>query len=351
MKKFILFLLSVSIVLAQSQPSNISCVGSKWTGSFWQLCIIDNSNPVVSNICMNPAGCKNSGDWKAFNASSGSSLSLTGSLPVVVTPDPITGTGDISCPTCGTIGGVATDTQLSYGTGTNTIGSSTAFTVDKTNGLMTITPTGTGTTLTVNGDSAAGQAIYAISRSGGAAVIGQSYDSAFSDDPIGGLFTAAESDSGAGGLNATGIAAAAEIDMPGAGDSIYTVTSLSNAGGGPDVNVIGFEATVTSLGTITGIAAAYEADSGWPYFLYDTDTSALNLLAGSTTTGDLTSTGSITATSVIQAGGSLDHATLGTPANATMGWCATCTISACTTAGTGAWAFYNTASTTWSCPF
>lgn len=79
---------------------------------------------------------------------SGTVTSLVASLPIVVTPDPITATGTISCPTCGTgtgnISGSITANQVAYATAMDTLGGDAGFTFDPAdsgNGLLQINQT------------------------------------------------------------------------------------------------------------------------------------------------------------------------------------------------------------------
>jgi hypothetical protein len=63
-----------------------------------------------------------------------------------------------------------------------------------------------------------------------------------------------------------------------------------------------------------------------------------------------TEVGAMTSKGITESIG-IAHASLGTPANASYVWCMDCTVAACGTSGTGAWAFWNPGSSTWSCPF
>lgn len=76
----------------------------------------------------------------------GSVTSVSGTAPIVATPNPITGVGAISCPTCNTssasISGTIAATQVAFGTALDTIGGSNTMTFDPLlTGLTLASPT------------------------------------------------------------------------------------------------------------------------------------------------------------------------------------------------------------------
>lgn len=77
----------------------------------------------------------------AIALGSGGVTSVSGTAPIVATPNPITGVGAISCPTCNTssasIAGTIAATQVAFGTALDTIGGSNDLTFNSATDLLT----------------------------------------------------------------------------------------------------------------------------------------------------------------------------------------------------------------------
>lgn len=101
MKK-ILFLIFIATSAA---AQTISCAGSNWTGTLWQMCVIDNSNPIVINICTINPGCTNQSQWQVVGGGGTGSVTTSGSPatgtlsefsgPTVITNSPLSDNGSI----------------------------------------------------------------------------------------------------------------------------------------------------------------------------------------------------------------------------------------------------------------
>jgi hypothetical protein len=90
-----------------------------------------------------------------YSGGGGTVTSITASLPIVVTPDPITNTGTISCPTCATGGSIASTTNVLKGNGS---GSAVA---------SSIVDDGTNPTKTSNGVSTENNGLYNLDTNDG----------------------------------------------------------------------------------------------------------------------------------------------------------------------------------------
>lgn len=81
MKKTILLTILLSSVgLAQNYPPPVSCAGSNWAANYWQACIVDNSNPIVYNICTNNPRCTQQSQWQNIGSSGAGLVSIAGTL-------------------------------------------------------------------------------------------------------------------------------------------------------------------------------------------------------------------------------------------------------------------------------
>lgn len=85
MKKILSLIFIVTSAAAQSPP--ISCAGSNWTGTLWQQCVIDNSNPIVINICTINPGCTNQSQWQVVGGGGTGSVTTTGTPTVGTLPE------------------------------------------------------------------------------------------------------------------------------------------------------------------------------------------------------------------------------------------------------------------------
>lgn len=145
--------------------------------------------------------------------------------------------------------------------------SGTALTINATEGI-------TGLALTKNGTNnimTTAQSYNAGSVSGSSSFTLSSY----------GLNAGISLTDGAGaGMSATAGSFSSSLDGADVtGDSLTGVsTSVTNNGTGSANNFYAYNAATPTLGTFSGIAAAYEADAGWPFLLYCTDTSAQVLI-------------------------------------------------------------------------
>ena len=93
------------------------------------------SNFVRINVTVKSGAGSVRVQWNGYTvppSGGGSVTSITGTSPIVATPNPITGAGDVSCPTCNvsgaTIGGSIASTQVAFGSGVNTIAGSANLT-------------------------------------------------------------------------------------------------------------------------------------------------------------------------------------------------------------------------------
>src|SRR5580698_10129707 len=101
MKKILFLIFIVTSAAAQT----ISCAGSNWTGILWQMCVIDNSNPIVINICTINPGCTNQSQWQVVGGGGTGSVTTSGSPatgtlsefsgPTVITSSPLSDNGSI----------------------------------------------------------------------------------------------------------------------------------------------------------------------------------------------------------------------------------------------------------------
>ena len=188
----------------------------------------------------------------------------------------------------------------------------------------TIGATSGNVALTVTGDSSGDNVVNATSTSGGAALNGTVTDTNFSGGNPVIAATVTETDNMGSGQEIQSLFLAAVLNGSNvAGDTLYGafLLSVNNGSGtagtlassvleinntGTADNAYGSLALSPTCGTIISICAAYEADSGWPFFLYTADASTKELfgnLAGSgTRMVTATSTGQL-GTATIPTGG------------------------------------------------
>lgn len=146
--------------------------------------------------------------WIVNPAGSGGTVtSISATSPIVVTPNPITGVGTVSCPTCGTgsgtIGGSIADTQVAFGTGVNTIGGTDDLSWDNV-----------GKTLSVNGvaEAIGANATTDSSGAGGNGILANCVNNG-TGECDGGVFRVFNEGPSAAS-NAIGIAVVIEHDSP-----------------------------------------------------------------------------------------------------------------------------------------
>lgn len=253
----------------------------------------------------------------------------------------------------GTCPGSSSDGQLLFNQTGNCAGSPD-FTVDYANGLVTLTATA-GPALTVNGDSHSGNVIVANSTTGGESTFTTSdTDETNGAYPL--VVYAKETDStGAGFVNVAGTFSSHLYGSNFTGDGVVGVESIatledlgSTAGdvtaydalvsyfsGNVITNMYGYHAkAVDTSGITVGHAAAFAAETGWPYSFYSAD--GFSVARGAVTAVKFTSTGT-------------NQAGLGTVALGTVIWCSDCTVVTCAASGSGAWVFGTASGNV--CPF
>jgi hypothetical protein len=151
--------------------------------------------------------------------------------------------------------------------------------------------------LTVTGDASGADVVAVTSTSGGTPLTVTTSDVDDQVEPSGIVANVSENDSTGGGADILGIESvvtlsgsnvthdtiagvSATVNNGGTGTagSMIGVESTVNNNGHTATNLFGFYVPEPALGTVAEVAAAYKADSGWPYFLYDADISSRALI-------------------------------------------------------------------------
>ena len=116
------------VIVVNSSPDATAYADAEIVGAMIGS-IYYNTASNVLRICNGPAPCT----WATVGGGGGGTVtSIAATSPIVATPNPITGAGTLSCPTCNTssatIAGTIAVNQVAFGSGVNTISGSANLT-------------------------------------------------------------------------------------------------------------------------------------------------------------------------------------------------------------------------------
>lgn len=262
-------------------------------GTTWQFTVCTNPGGVAAplgtgNQCTPPTVVTIAGALQSLSTTlsavapklttitigAGSVSSISGTAPIVATPNPITGVGTISCPTCSTggISGTISTGQIAVASAPNTIGGSAALTflagflqLTSSTGMdITDTSAGTGLTISISGGGTGTLSLKSDTASAGIALE--------NDGTGGGAGITLNNTAGGGGTaiidnTATGIT----IQSTGAGGVFMQanfgaggVTVTTTGGTGP----LALQTNVTGGLTINGSTGFSHASADYSAFTF-----------------------------------------------------------------------------------